>query len=95
MRPQQLYIPVAPDRIRFSTRQVSALSALFLRYTDQRRRQALRGPGSTGKQRAINSVPPLEARYLQRVIERKKQITIYNKHLNTIDTQDCQAVTCV
>ena len=31
----------------------------------------------------------------QRVIEKNKQKTIYNKHQNTIDMQDYQAVTCV
>ena len=31
----------------------------------------------------------------QRVIEKKKQKTIYNKHQNTIDVQDNQAVTCM
>ena len=32
----------------------------------------------------------------QRVIEKNKQTkTVYNKHQNTIDMQDYQAVTCV
>jgi len=31
----------------------------------------------------------------QRVIEKNKQKTIYNKHQNTTDVQDYQAVTCV